>query len=138
MLEEQGINEVMFFTSAGTVTFVSHVPNMFLNKRKVDDFVQVLNAGRYQLLKYAKKELAMTDSGFLYKRYYFSKAAYYFLKNMQKVERIRKLDDKIVLSYLAQSHTFTDWIKTNHIDLSREKDIVLFLNHYNATYQKKD
>jgi hypothetical protein len=57
---------------------------------------------------------------------------------MEKVERIKKLDDKNILPYLPQSNKCSDWIKTNHIDLRKEKDVILFLNYYNTTVKNKD
>jgi hypothetical protein len=138
VLEEQGINEIVFLNTGDTTTFIRRVPNLFLNKNKIDDFVQVLNTGRYQLLKYTKKQLGTADSAMSYKRYYFSETNYYFLKNLEKVERIKKLDDKNILSYLPQSKTFSDWIKANDIDFKKEKDIISFLNYYNATLPNRD
>jgi len=138
VLEEQGINEIVFLNSGDTTTFIRRVPNMILNKNIVDDFVQVLNPGRYQLLKYTKKQLGTADSAMSYKRYYFSETNYYFLKNRDKVERIKKLDDKNILSYLPLSKTFSDWIKSNQIDFKKEKDIISFLNYYNAAPQNKN
>ena len=73
-----------------------------------------------------------------YKRYYFSETTHYFLKDMEKVERIQKLNDKNLLPYLPQSNAFSEWIKTNRIDLRKEKDALLFLNYYNATVQNKN
>ena len=135
VLEEQGINEIRFLNAWDTTTFIRRVPNMFLNNKKIDDFVQVLNTGKYQLLKYTKKQLGTADSAMSYKRYYFSETNYYFLKNMEKVERVKKLDDENILSYLSQSNTFSDWIKTNKIDFRKEKDIILFLNYYNSVHK---
>jgi hypothetical protein len=60
------------------------------------------------------------------------------LNNLQKVETIKKLDDKNILSYLPQSKTFSDWIKANDIDFKKEKDIISFLNYYNATLPNRD
>jgi len=68
-------------------------------------------------LKYTKKQLNSVDSAMNYKRHYFSETTYYFFKDMEKVERIKKLDDKTILAYLPNSDTFSDWIKTNNIDL---------------------
>lgn len=136
VLEEQGINQVIFFKAGDTTKLIRRVPNMFMNKSKVDDFVQVMNTGRYQLLKYTKKQVGIEDSAMNYKRYFFGETNYYFLKNLQKVERIRKLDYENVLSYLPLSNTLKGWIETNHIDFRKEKDIILFLNHYNGTLKK--
>jgi hypothetical protein len=138
VLAEEGINEIVFLSPGDTTSFIRNVPNLFVNTKKVDDFVQVLNTGRYQLLKYTKKQLGTADSAMSYKRYYFSETNYYFLKNLEKIERVKKLDDKNILSFLPLSKTFSDWIKTNGIDFKKEKDIISFLNYYNAALQSKD
>ena len=97
-----------------------------------------MNTGRYELLKYTKKEIGSADSAMNYKRYYFSETTHYFLKDMEKVERIKKLDDNNILPYLPQSNTLSKWIKTNRIDFRKEKDVILFLNYYNATIPNKE
>ena len=137
VLEEQGITKIVFSNAGDTTTFLKRIPNMLLNKKEVEDFVQVMNTGRYQLLKYTKKQLNSVDSAMNYKRHYFSETTYYFFKDMEKVERIKKLDDKTILAYLPNSDTFSDWIKTNNIDLRKEKDVIFFLNYYNSTPQTK-
>ena len=138
VLEEQDITKIVFSNAGDTATFIRRSPNIFLNGKKVDGFVQVMNTGRYELLKYTKKEIGSVDSAMNYKRYYFSETIHYFLKDMEKVERIKKLDDKNILPYLPQSNKCSDWIKTNHIDLRKEKDVILFLNYYNTTVKNKD
>lgn len=131
------ITSVIFFkqndTSISTSAFISHVPNLFLNNKKLDDFVQVLNYGNYQLLKYTKRQVSVGDSLFhTLKRYFFSDERYYFLKSGGKVERIKKLNKENVLVFLPSSSSFADWIKTNNIDFKRERDIIRFLNYYNV------
>ena len=138
VLEEQGITKIVFLNTGDTTTFLRRYPNIFLNGKKVDGFVQVMNTGRYELLKYTKKEVGSADSAMNYKRYYFSETTHYFLKDMEKVERIQKLNDKSLLPYLPQSNAFSRWIKANRIDLRKEKDVLLFLNYYNATVQNKN
>ena len=138
VLEEQGITKIVFSNTGDTTTFLRGYPNIFLNGKKVDGFVQVMNTGRYELLKYTKKEVGTADSAMNYKRYYFSETTHYFLKDMKKVERIKKLDDKNILPFLPKSNTLSEWIKTNGIDLRKEKDVILFLNYYNTTVTNKD
>jgi hypothetical protein len=56
VLEEQDITKIVFSNAGDTATFIRRSPNIFLNGKKVEGFVQVMNAGRYELLKYTKKE----------------------------------------------------------------------------------
>lgn len=138
---DDAITSVIFFkqndTSMSTAAFISHVPNLFLANKKLDDFVQVLNYGTYQLLKYTERYIVTGDSLFhTLKRYYFSDKVYYFLKSSNRVERVKKLSKENLLVFLPASSSFADWIKTNDIDFKRENDVVRFLNYYNANKQQ--
>ena len=62
ILTDDFITKIIFVNDSST--FISHVPNLLVNKKPVDNFVQVLNSGRYQLLKYLKRNVASTDSLF--------------------------------------------------------------------------
>lgn len=131
------ITSVIFFkendTSISTAAFIRHVPNLNLNNKKLDDFVQVLNYGNYQLLKYRKRYVVEGDSLFhTLKRYYFSDKVYYFMKSSAKVEKITRLSKENVLVFLPSSSSFTDWIKANNIDFKMESDVIRFLDYYNA------
>jgi hypothetical protein len=132
VLEAQGITEVVLFNAGDTSTFIRGIPNISLNKNNVDGFIQVLNKGHYQLLKYLKKSIGTADSAMSYKRYYFSDMNYYFLKSGEKAERIKKLDEKSILSLLPKLSTHQDWIKLNAIDFRREKDVVKLIRYYNS------
>jgi len=135
------ITSLIFFkendSSISTAAFIRNVPNLFLDNKKLDDFVQVLNYGHYQLLKYRKRYVAVGDSLFrTVKRYYFSDKHYYFLKSGDKVERARKLNKDNVLAFLPSSSAYAEWIKSNNIDFKKENDIIRFLDHYNASKPK--
>jgi len=136
VLDERAVNKIVFLQTGDTTTFISRVLNLLLNQKKVEDWVQVMNTGRYQLLKYIKKELRSADSGLIAKKYLFRETNYYFLKHLQRVERIQKLKEENVLSYLPGSKAFRGWIERKNIDFKKEKDIVEFLNHYNRTIEK--
>lgn len=92
----------------------------------------MLNKGDWKLLKYTKKELSSSDAGLTQKKYSFRADHYYFLKHNQKVERIKKLDKEILLSYLPKSNAAKKWIDTNNTDFKKEQDVVAFLNYYNT------
>jgi hypothetical protein len=133
ILTDNFIAKIIFPTLTDSAVFISQVPNLLLNKKQVDDFVQVLNSGKYQLLKYTKRNVSSADSMFhTLKRYFFSDLIYYFIKSNEKVERIKKFNKEGVLFYLPSSSAYDAWIKENNIDFKKEKDVVLFLNYYNA------
>jgi hypothetical protein len=57
---------------------------------------------------------------------------YYFLKSGEKAERIKKLDEKSILSLLPKLSTLQDWIKLNAIDFRKEKDVVKLIRYFNS------
>ena len=131
ILTDDFIAKVIFENDSAV--FLSRVPNLLLNKKPVEDFIQVLNPGKYQLLKYTKRNVGSADSLFrTMKRYFFTDDVYYFIKANEKVERIKKLGKENVLSYLPSSNSYEAWIKENDIDFKKEKDIVRFLDYYNS------
>ena len=132
-LADNIITKVVFKAEEDSSVFISQVPNLLLNEKPVNGFVQVLNFGKYQLLKYTNRTVASVDSivrGF--KRYYFADVINYFIKSNDKVERIKKLNKENVLFNLPSSSSYDAWIKENNIDFKKEKDVVRFLNYYNA------
>jgi hypothetical protein len=131
VLSDNGINKIVFVTLKDTTTFVRSVPNLFINNKKTDGFVQILNNGNYQLLKYIKKELLTADSALVFKRHYFKETYYYFIRKDQKVEQIKRLDKENVLIKLPLSGRLKEWMETNQINFKNEKDLILLLNHYN-------
>lgn len=140
LVVEDNITSILFFrendSSIISSIFNSKVPNLFLYNKKLDDFVQVLNFGNYQLLKYTKRIVSTGDSLFhTLKRYYFSDENYYFLKSGNRVERIKRLNKENVLTLLPSSSVFAEWIKSHHIDFKKEENIIRFLNYYNAQKQ---
>ncbi|HVG16762.1 MAG TPA: hypothetical protein VM935_17450 [Chitinophagaceae bacterium] len=133
VLDEQDINRIVFAENLDSTVFIRNVPNLFLNYKKLDAFVQVVNTGKYQLLKYTRKELATADSGLNARKYFFQENHHYFLKSLHKVERIKKQQNQNLLSYLPGSNAHREWINKNHLDFSKEEDIVLYLEYYNKS-----
>jgi len=131
------ITTLIFFkendTSISTASFIKNVPNLFFNNKKMNDFVQVLNYGNYQLLKYTIRRVSSADSLFrTFKRYYFSDDEYYFLRSGDKVERVKKLNKENVMVFLPSSSAYANWISANKIDFKKERDVIRFLDYYNA------
>ena len=95
-------------------------------------YVQILNKGLYQLLKYDKRTLTSKDSLFgTQKKYLFTDRLYYFVSHLQKPEPIKKLNQDLILAFLPSSLSYKDWIAKNKIDFKEESDAVEFLNYYN-------
>lgn len=140
--EEMVVNDniivkLVFKIANDSTVFISQVTNLLLNNKPVDGFVQVLTFGKYQLLKYIRRRLASSESpSHTSKNYYFTDDVYYFIKSNEKVESIKKLNKENLLIYLPSSSAYSEWASENTINFKNEKDIVRFLNYYNASSGK--
>ena len=109
------------------------IPNLFLNKKKLDDFVIVLNKGPYQLLKYIRRTLNSADSLFgTQKRYFFHDDVYYFVSTKDMIQPVKKLNEENFLAVLPLSSQFKDWIAAQKLRFKKEEDLLIFLHFYNA------
>ena len=84
-------------------------------------YVQVINSGAVQLLKYRKVQIARADSLFgTLKRYYFSSQTIYFLNrdNGQTI-KLRKLSEETVTDQLKPDADERAWIRTNRLKIGR-------------------
>lgn len=134
---ENKITEVILYrdndTTMREAAFVKDVPNLLWNNKSLTGFAQVLNEGRYQLLKYTSRIVGSADSLFgTQKRYFFKDDVRYFIRKDDMVKPIRKLDEDAILTLLPVSSIHKTWIKENHLSLKKEEDLVKFLAYYNA------
>ena len=119
-------------TSKILATFEYHTEPPIIPTDKKGLYVQILNKGPYQLLKYDKRTLTSKDSLFgTQKKYLFADRLYYFVSHMQKPEPIKKLNQDLVLTFLPSSLSYKEWISKNKINLKNEDDVITFLNYYN-------
>jgi hypothetical protein len=124
--------KVIVYDNNDTVTFIRDIPDLFLNRKKLDAYLQVLNTGAYQLLKYTNRRVSSADSLFgTQKKYFFSDNIYYFLNFKDRTERIKKLNRENILSFLPSASKFAGWASDNKIDFNKETDVIRFLNYYN-------
>ena len=127
------VAKIVFRNANDSSVFISRVPNLLFNNNPVDGFVQALNFGKYQLLKYTIRKLASEESpSHTSKNYYFTDVIIYFIKSNEKLECIKKLNKENIFFYLPSSSSYNAWLKENTINFKNEKDIVRFLNYYNA------
>ena len=126
-------------TSMISSVFRMQVPNLMLHNKKLDYFVQVLNNGEYQLLKYVKRTVNSADSLFgTQKRYFFTDQEYYFLHFNKRIHRIKRLNKENVVEFLPSAASYSTWIEKNGIDFKNEADVIRFLDHYNAAHSNKE
>ncbi len=143
VLDNADVTKLVFYqgkdTSVTTALFLRKVPDLLIKNLKVEDFVQVLNSGKYQLLKYIKRKVASADSLFgTQKRYFFTDEVYYFLRSNETIKRLKKLNKEELLSLIPSSSSFSEWIELNKIDFKKEQNVISFLNYYNSSQQQKN
>jgi hypothetical protein len=105
-----------------------------LHKKPVNEFVQVLNPGQWQLLKYTTRQV-LPDRDSLFgtqKRYKFRDINYYFLRSGDKVEKLKRLNEENIMSVIPPAANYKEWILVNKIELTKEEQVVDFLEFVNA------
>ena len=136
VLNDLKVMKVIFEKENDTAVFLSHLPDLLFRNKKIDDFVQVMNSGEYQLLKYIKRVVASADSlvGTL-KRYFFKDEIYYFVRSNNKIDHIKKLNKDNLLVLFPSKKLYSVWLDNNNIDFKNEKDVISFFNYYNSLPQ---
>lgn len=97
-------------------------------------YVQVMNSGDVQLLKYIKMKLVTADSLFgTMKRYYFSDQIQYFLNTKYgQTFKLKKLSSEILAERLNLDDEERAWISNNQLSLKKEDEVIRFLTYLNA------
>jgi hypothetical protein len=132
IVDDYIIKRVVFQGKNDSSVFIGQVPDLLLNKKPLNELVQVLNGGKYQLLKYTIRSVTAEESPSHTSTTYRYKDTYrYFMKWDERVEEVKKLSSESILIYLPVSSSYNDWIKENKINFKNEKDVIQFLNHYN-------
>jgi hypothetical protein len=116
-------------TSKSVAFFVS-VPGP---RTGATSWCQMLNTGRYALLKRRTKLPEARDSLFgTQKRYVFREEVSYFLKADDKVHPLRKWDAEHILSLCPNGKNYARWLAQQGNKRKREQEVVDFLTYYNA------
>ncbi len=117
-----------------SASFLNGITEPFVSKEPIKELIQVLNEGKYQLLKMDNRKLLEGDSLFgTMKRYYFKNEIKYFLVNNYVVTPIKKLNKENILQLAPPGKNEQDWLEQNKIDLKKEVDIVRYFNQLNAS-----
>lgn len=140
--EEQVVNEgiiqKIIFTdekdiSRQTAVFLNGIPSSRMGHEKINGFVQILNEGKYQLLKSIKESVVQEDSLFgTLQKYSFRKEISYYLAEPNTVLPVKKLSKISYLLFESQQTDPDHWITRNKIDLRKEADVVKYLTYLNA------
>ncbi len=128
------VNKIVFEYSNDTVVFMKEINNLFLNSKQLKNFVQILNFGKFQLIKFQIKKLKTSELFSPNGRftYYFLTDVVYFIRRNEIVDNIKKLNKESLYHCLPSSNNYTNWAIKNKINFKNEKDVVKFLNYYNS------
>jgi hypothetical protein len=117
-----------------TATFINGVTEPYISEEPIKELLQILNEGKYQLLKMDNRKLLEGDSLFgTLKRYYFKNESKYFLANNYVVNPLKKLNKESILQLAPAGKNEQDWIIQNKIDFKKEADIIRYFNQLNAS-----
>ena len=131
------IKKIIFYknndTSSIDRTYISDISLMEANNEYGNPFMQVMNNGKYALLKRTMKDVNSADSLFgTQKRYYFATTEKFYMLSGQKIEPLNKLSKDPVTFRLPDASKCNEWLQQNKINFKKEKDVILFLNYYNS------
>ncbi|MBS4062971.1 MAG: hypothetical protein KGZ74_00345 [Chitinophagaceae bacterium] len=141
-LENDVIRKVVIYEDTITekikAVFLNSLPYIYINKQKVNDYVQVFHSGPAVLLKLKRKELALSEGGGgMSKYFYFKEMTSYFIQIGIKTEVLKKMTMDAVLELLPGAFAFKDWAVNNKINFKKESDIIRFIQYYNSEKVKK-
>ena len=120
-------------TSSVFAVFILNPKPVKINQEFRSSYLQVLNDGRYQLLKLIKKSLSSGDSLFgTLKRFFFTTGSYYFIRHGEIMNPVKKLDIDNIRPLVAGMSAGMDWVKEQRINFRREEDVIAFLNYFNS------
>ena len=112
--------------------FNNNIPEIRMQTKNKDYYVQELNKGKVQLLKITLRKVESADSLFgTQKRYYFADQAEYYLQVNNRVERIKRLNKEEFFVFLPEASKYNLWIRERKLKFRNEEDFIVFLNHYN-------
>lgn len=133
-----GVNVTkLIFDKADSAVFIKIDLRLNKKEKELEAFVQVMNDGDYQLLKYTSRKVGASDSVMsASKRYFFKDEVFYFIKSRNKVERLKKLNKEELFNYLPATSAHSEWIAASNINFEQEADIIRFLKYYNSERKK--
>ncbi|HQR94248.1 MAG TPA: hypothetical protein PLK14_13270 [Sediminibacterium sp.] len=113
--------------------FLNGIAEPYVSEEPIKELLQVLNEGKYQLLKMNNRKLLEGDSLFgTMKRYYFKNEVKYLLANNYIVSPLKKLNKESILQLAPAGKKEQEWLLQNKVDFKKEADIVKYLTQLNS------
>ena len=137
--DENKITAIIFHpgndSSLVTAAFMKDLSKYAVDNRDLNVVMQVMNYGKYELLKYVNRRVSSADSLFgTQKRYFFKDETTYYLKSDNIVQSVKKMSEdsfyELIPALTTAAHR--KWLNENKINFRKEQDIVRFLNYYNS------
>jgi hypothetical protein len=122
-------------TSLTTAAFMKDLSKYSPDNKDLNVVMQVLNYGKYELLKYINRKVSSADSLFgTQKRYFFKDEVSYYLKADNIVQKVKKMSDENFYELIPAMTTTANrkWIKENKVNFKKEEEVIHFLNYYNS------
>ena len=140
--DENKITAVIFHpgmdTSLSTAAFMKDLGPYSADHKDINVILQVMNFGKYELLKHVNRQISSADSLFgTQKRYFFTDEISYYLKSDETIQKIKKLsEDNFFALIPGMTTVHRKWIKEKNIDFKKEAEVVRFLDYYNSQLGK--
>lgn len=125
-------------TSEIITVFRNDLPDVYINNKPFQGYLEELNRDAYRLMKLNRRELVVMDARFgTEKRYELRDKLDYFISGNNRVVHLKKLSAEYVLSALPRSSGLSSYIKEKGLSLKKENDVLFLLKAYGEFIKKE-
>ncbi|MBC6492614.1 hypothetical protein ACFSQD_18410 [Flavihumibacter stibioxidans] len=125
-------------TSGILTVFRNDLPDVYINNKPVQGYLEELNRDTFRLMKLNRRELVVMDARFgTEKRYELRDRLDYFISGNNRVVHLKKLSAEYVLTALPRSSGLRPYIKEQGLSLKKENDVLVLLKAYDEFIKKQ-
>jgi hypothetical protein len=130
---DAGISKVVFFDRLDSTKVTAVFLELSaLSGNKIHVFGQILNEGKFQLVKTSPTTTTTTQDPFSRQiSYSFQTIHHYFLMNNGAVTELSDISKESLFAIIKPTEREIQWLKSNKNKLKNEKQAIDFLNFYN-------